>query len=396
MADPTQNPFRQRAVGLRREYDPEFEDPGGYSFWDHLGGFIGRRMDAEPFPEFDLERLDEEQLRSFMARPKEERVLIMSQNPENFIRLNARQLQFLVGEEDPQVMRPFEATDRISGEPTLVTPRQFNEDPERYGPKAKDPAKPFAAIETATGREVFITPKDFREHPEKYKPRPARPIAEVKVDLGSTAKNQIEVSAINQANSRDALLGVKEAFDPDLLTFAAKWKGTEVRIKDFLAGAIPGVSKPTDEEREFLTKLSTLTSRTYGVVNARLKEMSGVAVNPQEAERLAQELASMQDTPIPFAAKLDEAILAANFGVAKTILWEQMRESDRTTRPWQLSRISVAKTMVEQQRAAYDALTQAGLEPEEAFDQSIVAVEKGFSIPEGYYAKMVQSIGGSR
>lgn len=159
-----------------------------------------------------------------------------------------------------------------------------------------------------------------------YDPNTGNPIATIGGgavnSFGKTTKGKVEVEAFNAANSLARLNAIEEGFDPRFLNAGTKIWAT---YQNFLDKFNAGTASP--EEQAFLDDMSGFYSDAFNNLNTTLKELSGGAVTPQEAERLKQDLPNPGelsgtsflegDGPRKFAAKLKRNIRRQKLALAR-------------------------------------------------------------------------------
>lgn len=119
--------------------------------------------------------------------------------------------------------------------------------------------------------------------------------------FGQKATNDIESNIVN-TSMRIARVGdILSSFNPNFLTYEAQIKNWGRGILE-KAGADLG-----PEGQKELSDFATFRARAYNDLNQTLKEISGGAVTPQEAERNLKVLGDAQnDSPTVFMAKVKD------------------------------------------------------------------------------------------
>lgn len=131
--------------------------------------------------------------------------------------------------------------------------------------------------------------------------------------FGQKATNDIETNMVN-TTMRIARVGdILNSFNPNFLTY-------EGQIKNWGRGVLekidPGSLGP-DGKKE-LADFATFRSRAYNDLTQTLKEISGGAVTPQEAERNLKVLGDAEsDSPTVFMAKVKEIYRQLRFAQAR-------------------------------------------------------------------------------
>lgn len=139
-------------------------------------------------------------------------------------------------------------------------------------------------------------------------------------DLTPATRSGVQQEVISAEDALVRLENIESAFKPEYATFwgsaanaARAWRAylfNDVPVLDQLFGL-------SDEAKAQLAEYATWRTRTANNLNQYLHDMSGAAINAQEAQRLIKELPSDQDDPITFKAKLDEVIRQTKEAIAR-------------------------------------------------------------------------------
>ena len=114
-------------------------------------------------------------------------------------------------------------------------------------------------------------------------------------------ESKIQLDQINIGNRLSRVAQIKASMTSgEFLTFKGKGKAA------LFAFFEKGGGKLSPENEKFLSEFTKAKAAAFSDLNATLKELSGAAVNPQEAERLLKEIADFRnDSPTEFAAKIE-------------------------------------------------------------------------------------------
>lgn len=139
--------------------------------------------------------------------------------------------------------------------------------------------------------------------------------------LTTGTKTKLEETLSGLVNMRGNLAQVAGEFKPEYLQIsnqAQQWWNS-VRDKTGIEKL-----KLSPDEQAKLTDFAQFRSKSIGVLNARLKELSGAAVTESEYKRIAAELPNPGtgitdgDSPTQFKAKMDSVLRMANLAIART------------------------------------------------------------------------------
>lgn len=139
--------------------------------------------------------------------------------------------------------------------------------------------------------------------------------------LTTGTKTKLEETLSGLVNMRSNLSQVQGQFKPEYLQVsnqAQQWWNA-VRDKTGIEKL-----KLDPQEQSKLADFAKFRSSSIGVLNSRLKELSGAAVTESEYKRIAAELPNPGtgiadgDSPTQFKAKMDSVLRMANLGIART------------------------------------------------------------------------------
>lgn len=208
----------------------------------------------------------------------------------------------------PQVQSPG-AVYSLPGDEIVQTP---------LGPMSREQARTIGALAAAKGRGDFgkMMIDAASGGPQK---------------LGQAGANQNDKDSVATVNQIANLDQIKKAYDPKFLKIPNRvgyaWNGLVSKLGDL---------KP--EDAQDLKNYSTFRQSAFKVVNQTLKDMSGVAVTPQEMERQLQVLPNPGqgigdgDSPPEFESKLDNSIAWAKSAFARQ---NYLRTQGFQGKPWE-------------------------------------------------------------
>lgn len=116
--------------------------------------------------------------------------------------------------------------------------------------------------------------------------------------------NDIDKQLVANAARQTRLYDISSGFKPEFLTYSD-------RAKNWAAGEIEKIAPGLvgEDTKKNMADFTVFRQRAFDDLNQTLKEMSGAAITPQEAERLLKVLGDpSNDSPTQFKAKLDEVI----------------------------------------------------------------------------------------
>lgn len=267
-----------------------------------------------------------------------------------------------IGEEPIQSLDEFPAIAALYGDSlgklkevmAINAPPQPGNDYERY-----------AAREQAAGRQPL---DEFAYAQKKRAPEKSRAVFDAEgnpvyfegdpnqfQEFGTKASNDIEGRILNSGAMLNRLNDTRALFKPEYLEFGTRVGAEWGRLKDKMGTA-------TAEEQALVGEFSRFKSEAFNNLNTTLKELSGAAVTPQEAERLNEQLPNAGtgifdgDSPVEFQAKLEQAIKQQKLAVARYNLW---LSAGRTGKPWDLGRLNDVPALLNQRGQQIEAEIRA-------------------------------------
>lgn len=124
--------------------------------------------------------------------------------------------------------------------------------------------------------------------------------------LQKPTQNKVEEAYLNTTERMARVNRIRDSFRPEFLQIGNRWGNLATAWKE-KAGF-----DASPQERQSLAEFSEFRSRAANDLNQTLKEMSGAAVTPQEAERLLKVIPNPGtglfdgDSPTEFKAKMDD------------------------------------------------------------------------------------------
>lgn len=119
---------------------------------------------------------------------------------------------------------------------------------------------------------------------------------------GKPTQNKIEAAIVDNAARTDRLNRIWETYNPKFLEYETKAKDWGNRQLDKLGLAGP-------EQQAAIANMARFKTTAMNDLTQLLKEMSGAAVTPQEAERQLKVIADAEnDSPAQFLAKMKETM----------------------------------------------------------------------------------------
>lgn len=124
--------------------------------------------------------------------------------------------------------------------------------------------------------------------------------------LAKPTQNKVEEAYLNTTERVSRVGRIRESFKPEYLQIGTRWDALSTAWKE-KAGF-----SASPEDRQALAEFSAFRSRAANDLTQTLKEMSGAAVTPQEAERLLTVIPNPGtglfdgDSPTQFKAKMDD------------------------------------------------------------------------------------------
>jgi len=137
--------------------------------------------------------------------------------------------------------------------------------------------------------------------------------------LGVKGKNDLDTRRINSADQLQRLNQITSKFDEKFLRSGPRLNNLVVSLKD--KGILPGDLSKEDEQS--LVEFSEFRQAAFNNLNNTLREMSGAAITPQEAERLIKSLPNPGkgvfdgDSPTQFKSKTDAVTKQLKLAIAR-------------------------------------------------------------------------------
>ena len=216
------------------------------------------------------------------------------------------------------------------------------------------------------------------------------------VGIGTRAQGDIETNLVQVSDSRDRMLAIRDAFDPEFQRLPGKLRALGIEVQDFLAG-VPFVGEPSQEQAKFYADFVNSVAATSDNFSKEAKALSGVAINPEELKRMQLFLPNKDDKPIEFRQKMNRAILAMDYAIARYTLYGNLSDASASTKPWHVRRSDVSDTLKASLNEVAQEIKDAGLanSDAEAFEMAQGRVEKAFGISRGGLVPLIGHIGGS-
>lgn len=119
---------------------------------------------------------------------------------------------------------------------------------------------------------------------------------------GTTARNDLETGLVQSDLSESRLEGILQQLDD-------KYLQLPYRAETAVTGFLDRMGVPIDQAgQENLAEYSRFAADTINQFNLALKAQTGTAVSPGEADRIKMALPTVDDGPVRFRAKLEQAI----------------------------------------------------------------------------------------
>lgn len=137
--------------------------------------------------------------------------------------------------------------------------------------------------------------------------------------LGVKGKNDLDTRRINTADQLQRINQIQATYDAKFLKSGNRFENLLISLKD--KGILPGDTSP--EEQASLQEFAEFRLTAFNNLNQTLREMSGAAITPQEAERLTKALPDPGkgvfdgDSPAQFKAKLDKVTEQLRLAMAR-------------------------------------------------------------------------------
>ncbi|SLN64040.1 hypothetical protein ROA7450_03373 [Roseovarius albus] len=162
--------------------------------------------------------------------------------------------------------------------------------------------------------------------------------------FGTKATNDIETRVVNAGAMLGRLSDTQALFKPEYLEFGTRLSNTWTGLKDKIGSASP-------DEQAQLGEFTRFKTEAFNNLNTTLKELSGAAVTPQEAERLNEQLPNAGtgvwdgDSPTEFQAKMEQSIKQQKLAIARYNIW---LAQGRNGKPWELGELNDVPTLINQ------------------------------------------------
>ncbi|WP_299986649.1 glycoside hydrolase family 73 protein [uncultured Ruegeria sp.] len=196
--------------------------------------------------------------------------------------------------------------------------------------------------------------------------------------FGTKATNEIEGRILDSGAMLGRLNDTRALFKPQYLEISTRIGAKWGQLMDKMGNATP-------EQQELVANFAQFKTEAFNNLNTSLKELSGAAVTPQEAERLLEQLPSVGtgildgDSPTEFQAKLEQSIVQQQRAVARYNLW---LATGRQGKPWEMGSLDDVDKMINARGAQIEEqLRAAGLTDESVIKQQVsqqLRVEVGF------------------
>jgi hypothetical protein len=186
------------------------------------------------------------------------------------------------------------------------------------GPMSRDQARTIGALAAAKGRGDF-----GKMMIDAASGGPQR--------LGQTGANQNDKNSIGTVDELAGLDNIKRAYDAKFLTIPK-------RIGYAWSSILSKFGKLKPEDAKELQDYATFRAASFDQLNKKLKELSGTAVTPQEAERQLIVLPNAGqgigdgDSPAEFEAKLNASIAWQKSAFARQ---NYLRNQGFQGKPWE-------------------------------------------------------------
>jgi len=141
-------------------------------------------------------------------------------------------------------------------------------------------------------------------------------------EFGTVGDNRLDLDNYNNAKLIQDIQEIEALFEPRFQTAGFRFEMWGDAIADKLGALDP-------EDQEELRAYRTYTSSVYEAVTSRLNALSGVAITPQEAQRILNYMPNPEgtvwpaDSPVEFQAKLSRITYDLKLAAARFYLWDQ-------------------------------------------------------------------------
>lgn len=160
------------------------------------------------------------------------------------------------------------------------------------------------------------------------------------VQLGKTARNQVDEKELNATELLSRLNTIAGQFDPKFLTIENQLKNYGLSWADSfesLRGRVP------PEQLQELARYTTFKQSSIENLNAYIKEITGAAMAVAEGERIRKGAPDPEkDSPTQFKAKLDNSVKATQLAV---IRYRYLRKNGFQGQPWRGSGEDAARML---------------------------------------------------
>ncbi|MGI9489352.1 MAG: hypothetical protein ACR2RF_26380 [Geminicoccaceae bacterium] len=169
------------------------------------------------------------------------------------------------------------------------------------------------------GDEDLLSPEAFAQQDALR--RSGRPSTSVNVggstvNLSPAATTSVQKDVLATQDLKSRLDSISSGFRPEFLTLEGQFAQGVNAFRERALESF-GIAELSPEQRESLTAFTTFKRDTVNNLSLFVAELSGAAVTPQEAERLAGSLPTIDDSPTQFQAKLNSSIRDANRALAR-------------------------------------------------------------------------------
>jgi hypothetical protein len=129
--------------------------------------------------------------------------------------------------------------------------------------------------------------------------------------MANPTVNKIEGAIVDNSARMERLGTIAGQFKPEFLTFGAQ-------ITNWGRDIVERAQLPIEIDRKALREYTQFRAAAANDLNETLRQMSGAAITPQEADRLLKVIADAEnDGPTVFKAKLDEVVRSVRLAQAR-------------------------------------------------------------------------------
>ncbi len=185
------------------------------------------------------------------------------------------------------------------GDPTDLIYLEGNVPPPKGYAPYKAPSDEYTTVYDSEGRVIY----------EKGRGKGGKLTKRVETD--------IEDRLITSQGRFSNLMKVGELYKPEFQEIETRWDVFKSGKKEKLR------MKLTDQEKDDLSKFSVYKARYFRELNSYIKHITGVAMSPQEAERITKAMPNVGqgifdgDSPTEFQAKLDDLMRDIEYSIAR-------------------------------------------------------------------------------